>query len=135
VRSFLPEHPRIAIIDDDPRFVAALRSHVEQALPQAEVRDAGNREEIGELLTSFRPELLFLDVIMPSVDGFDVCARVHEDPALAGTAVVVVSGVLTPAARHRFKQLGAKLCVSKPLQPAVVDAVLREYLPWSGREA
>lgn len=126
-----PSAPRIAIIDDDPAHVDALRELLEDLRPEAEIRGAPDGFSAGFLLASFRPHLVFLDIVMPGLDGFGVCQEIREQPATAGTVVVVISGVLTPAARQQLGELGADLCLSKPLDPALIRSVLREYLPAS----
>ena len=124
-----PMPPRVAIVDDDPDHVAALRDLLQELRPDAEVQEATDGFTAGLMIGTFRTHLVFLDIYMPSIDGFEVCRWIRSRPETLGVAIVVVSGVLTPAARGKLRELGADLCVSKPLDVDLLRSVLREYLP------
>ena len=124
-----PPLPRIAIVDDDPAFVAALRELLEDLRPDADIHEATDGFSAGMLVGTLRPHLVFLDVYMPTIDGFEVCRWIRSSPETDKAAIVAISGVMTPASRHRLRELGADLCLSKPLDPDLIRSVLREYLP------
>ena len=124
-----PATPRIAIVDDDPAFVDALLELLEELRPEAEIEEAGDGFAAGILVGTLRPHLVFLDIYMPTIDGFEVCRWIRGKRETAEAAIVAVSGVMTPATRQRLGELGADLCLSKPVEPDLIRSVLREYLP------
>lgn len=124
---------RIALVDDDERFVAALVETLAELAPGADVRVAHDGFAAGLLLATFRPDLLLLDLVMPGLDGFEVLRRLRTHPDLDQTAVVVISGALNPDARKRFEDLGADRCLAKPINADELDRALTECLGGSAR--
>ena len=116
-------------MDDDPGHVAALRELLEELVPHARIEEATDGFSAGMLVGTLRPHLVFLDIYMPALNGFEVCRWIRSKPETAGAAIVAVSGVMSPAARQRLGELGADLCLSKPLEVDLLRSVLREYLP------
>jgi excisionase family DNA binding protein len=120
---------RVAIVDDDQAYVQALVQTLTELAPAIEIRTAHDGLAAGLLLGTFRPDLLFLDRVMPGIDGFEVLARLRAQPELDGTCVVVVSGELTATARRRFLESGADRCLAKPVQQRELLQVLSDVLP------
>ncbi len=116
--------PRVAIVDDDEAHCRALARRVRRQLPGAEVEVAHDGFSGGMLVADWKPDLLLLDVVMPGLDGFEVCRRIRGKPALDGVAVVVVSGSLDDAVEQRLLGLGADHCLRKPVEPARLARVL-----------
>ena len=76
------------------------------------------------------PDLIILDVMMPEMDGYEVCRRLREDPATAAIPVVFLTGNTDSAEREKGLALGASDYVTKPVDPdalqSCVAACLRE---------
>jgi PAS domain S-box-containing protein len=69
--------------------------------------------------------IVLLDAIMPNVDGFQVLQRIRSDPALAGAVILLISANRRLAHAERCRQLGVKLCLTKPVgQSELLDAIL-----------
>jgi len=118
----------ILIVDDDPR----LREVVRYALTQAgfRVREAGDgRAALGEIARK-KPDLVILDVVMPELDGVEVCRRIRQDSALP---VVFLSSKGEEVDRVLGLELGGDDYLSKPFSPrelvSRVKAVLRRVRP------
>lgn len=120
---------RVLVIEDD----RAVRDGLELALRRQghDVRVAGTGEEGLELLRAGRPDIVVLDVMLPGMDGFEVCRRIRANgsvPIIMFTArgddIDVVSGL----------EAGADDYVVKPVQPRVLDARIRAVLRRSDRE-
>jgi CheY-like chemotaxis protein len=75
-----------------------------------------------------RPPVVLLDVEMPRLDGFEVCRRIREDPALAGTYVVMLTANGQQADELRALQAGADRYVTKPFNDDAVVELLTELL-------
>jgi two-component system, OmpR family, alkaline phosphatase synthesis response regulator PhoP len=75
-----------------------------------------------------RPPVVLLDVEMPRLDGFEVCRRIREDPALGGTYVVMLTANGQQADELRALQAGADRYVTKPFNDDAVVELLTELL-------
>ncbi len=64
-----------------------------------------------------RPALILLDVMMPEMDGFEVCRRMRADPALKDTPIIIVTAMVDPKLNVKGFQAGATLAMHKPLDP------------------
>jgi DNA-binding response OmpR family regulator len=82
------------------------------------------------LAREHRPAIVFLDLVLPTLSGLEVCEHLRRNPATAGVLVVIVSGGPLPEDRSVFDQLGVRAYLTKPLDPKQfsdsVRAVLRE---------
>lgn len=119
---------RIAIVDDDRQIVAALTRLVERVLSDADIRSARDGFTAGLLLSSFRPQLLLLDLSMPGMDGYEVLRRIRLQSELDAMAVVVVTGLADPDV-ERLRSLGAQEVLSKPVHPRDLQPILRRLGP------
>jgi len=126
-----PSHRlRIAVVDDERSVVRALLRMLARAAPGADCRSAHDGFSAGALLTSFHPDLVFLDIIMPGLSGVDVCEHIRSKPELYGTRVVIVTGHLTAALRAQLETVGADGFIEKPfsfgeIQSTVADLTAR----------
>jgi CheY-like chemotaxis protein len=77
------------------------------------------------------PDLILLDVMMPGIDGYEVCRQLKGDPATAGIPVIFVSGHADDAERQKGLALGAVNFVSKPVDPEKVNAAVKSALAQS----
>jgi CheY-like chemotaxis protein len=73
--------------------------------------------EAGQLVATFRPNVILLDLRLPQLDGFEVCRRIKENPETAGIHVICMTGFYTEAAAERIKSLGAVMLLEKPFNP------------------
>jgi DNA-binding response OmpR family regulator len=120
---------KILIVDDE----AHIRMLIEQTLEEledegVEILTAGDGLEALEVIRSQRPELVFLDVMMPKMNGFDVCQAVKSDPATSRARVILLTAKGQEFDRQRGEQVGADLYMTKPFDPDELLEVAREAL-------
>lgn len=126
------ETGRILVVDDEPVVLDLVRDVVNDITHSFEVEVARDAFDAGRLVAVFRPQLIFLDLMMPGVDGFEVCTRLKRDSATAHTEIVAITGYYTEANMERILAAGAAACLKKPLdvlevRRQVIDAFnLRE---------
>jgi len=120
---------RIAVVDDDTRVVKVLLRALARIVPGAECRSAHDGFSAGALITSFHPDLVFLDIVLPGVSGVEVCEHIRSTPQLAGTAVVILSGHLSDKLRTRLTACGASRFISKPFGARDIEAAVAELVP------
>lgn len=106
---------RILVVDDEPVVLELVRDVVKELSHKFEVEVAKDAFDAGRLVVSFRPQLIFLDLMMPGVDGFEVCTRLKKDPATTNTEVIAITGYYTDANMERIISAGAAACLKKPL--------------------
>jgi two-component system alkaline phosphatase synthesis response regulator PhoP len=114
----------ILIVDDE----AHLRSLIQQTLEEledegVELLTASNGEEALETIQRVKPELVFLDVMMPKLSGFDVCSRTKHDLGLTGVHIVLLTAKGQEFDRQKGQEVGADLYMTKPFDP---DALLQK---------
>jgi len=112
---FGSDRKRILIVDDEPTVV----SFIERALRlegNFELATASDGFEAGRQLTTFRPDLIILDLMLPGVNGFEVCRSVKADPTTQYVKILVVTGFATDENIENALQCGADDYLEKPLK-------------------
>lgn len=126
---------RILVVDDEPVILDLVRDVVRDLSHRFEVAVAKDAFDAGRLVATFKPQLIFLDLMMPGVDGFEVCLRLRKDAATANTEVIAITGYYTEANMERILSAGASACLRKPLDVVevrgrVIEAFkMREEMP------
>lgn len=72
-----------------------------------------------------RPDIIFLDIIMPGMDGFEVAQQLRQDSTFARTIIVAVSGLSSEEYRQRSREAGIDHFLVKPADPAFIDSLVR----------
>tara|TARA_R110002072_G_scaffold110118_2_gene237602 strand:- start:2669 stop:3883 length:1215 start_codon:yes stop_codon:yes gene_type:complete len=103
----------VLVIDDEPTQRMLSREALEQRGYRVEEADSG---EAGlELAREFKPDLILLDVMMPGMDGFEVCRRIRIDPDLHRTPVVIVTALEDLDSIEIGFKAGATDFIAKPI--------------------
>ena len=110
------QRPLIMVVDDDFSARLQLRFTLENA--GYEVVEADSGEAALELFTEQPPALIFLDIIMPDIDGFETCRRLRNTVGGEHTPIVMVTGLEDSETITRAFDAGATDFVSKPLKHA-----------------
>ena len=110
--------PKLLIADDEPHIRTLLQQTLE-ALEDDGVELLMEHDGAAALerIRLERPHVAFLDVMMPRMNGYDVCAAVRADPALAHVQVVLLTAKGQEADRQRGADVGAHLYLTKPFDP------------------
>src|SRR5919108_2459895 len=103
---------KILIIDDS----VSVRKVIERALTNdhTEVVSASSGLEARDRMEKEPPDLVVCDVLMPDVDGWQICEWLRAHPRLASTPVLLITGVMNDAVRQRARQVGADEILGKP---------------------
>jgi CheY-like chemotaxis protein len=117
--------PEVLIVDDDPDILAMLGFTLGSEFT---VRYASGGAEAIEALAGDPPAAMLLDVMMPEVDGYDVLEARRERGLAPDTRVVMLTCLAREGDLARSWALGADAHLSKPTDPALIAAKLREQL-------
>ncbi|MCU0585702.1 MAG: response regulator [Desulfobacterales bacterium] len=121
---------KILIVDDEPGIIVALQFLMEQNGYETIVAFSG--EEAMEAVARHRPDLILLDIMLPVVDGFEVCQRVRENPEWSHVRIVLVTALGGEAHVTKGLDLGADAYIIKPFANADLLAKVNELLECRG---
>lgn len=130
---FTSMEQKLLIVDDE----AHIRILIEQTLEELEDEGvsfftAENGEEALELIQKENPSLVFLDVMMPKMNGMEVCKRVKQDLGLKNIYIVLLTAKGQELDRQRGQEVGADLYMTKPFDPETLLTKAREVLNLPG---
>ena len=115
---------RVLVVDDEPKELKAMRRLFKPYAQRLELRLVQNGIDALVLLGDFKPSLVILDVIMPELDGIEVCRRLKAMPETEQTKVIIASAQLTPDVEREALAAGATCCLQKPMDIAVLFDLL-----------
>ena len=116
---------RLLVVDDQPINIQVL---YQTFASDHQVLMATSGEQALELCATKQPDLVLLDVVMPGMDGFEVCRRLKLDEATRDIPVIFVTAQNDEAAETRGLDAGAVDFISKPINPKIVRARVRTHL-------
>ena len=115
---------RIMLVDDESGFTRLLRL----VLPAYEICEENDSKRALETARKFKPQLLFLDVIMPEADGGTVAAQFQEDPELRHVPIVFLTAIMTPKEAETKHSIGGYEFLAKPVTKEKIIACVTKHL-------
>ena len=120
---------KILIVDDE----AHIRMLIEQTLEEledegVEFLTAENGEIALEIIQKENPKLVFLDVMMPKMNGMEVCRRVKKELELKDVFIVLLTAKGQELDRQRGQEVGADVYMTKPFDPEIILSKAKEVL-------
>lgn len=104
---------KVLIVDDDEGLVELI-SDVFERDGRFNVRTTNNGFDAGMLVKEFRPDIVVLDVMLPDINGKEVCQRVRSDKALDDVRIICISGMIEPDKVADLRAAGANDFMQKP---------------------
>ncbi len=120
------EKKRILVVDDEPNLVRSLSFILKKE--GYEVLTAIDGEEAMNKVKEYKPALVFLDLMLPKKNGYEVCQEIRSTKELSSIFVIVLSAKGWEADKEKALSLGANEFISKPFSPAKVVARVKEIL-------
>ncbi|MBF0271373.1 MAG: response regulator [Magnetococcales bacterium] len=124
--------PRILIVDDEQHNLQVLGNALKN-LAQIFVVTSGE-QALRKLATAPYPDMILLDIVMPRLDGFEVCRKVKEQAVLADIPVIFITAMDSEADEAKGFALGAVDFITKPIRPAIVVARVSTHLTLQARK-
>jgi DNA-binding response OmpR family regulator len=120
---------KLLIVDDE----AHIRMLLEQTLEELEddgvnFFSAQNGEEAFEIIKTEKPQVVFLDVMMPKMNGMEVCRKVKKELELNNVFIVLLTAKGQELDRLKGQEVGADLYMTKPFDPEIILEKAREIL-------
>ncbi|MBQ0757402.1 MAG: EAL domain-containing protein [Amphritea sp.] len=117
----------IMMVDDEPIMMEIVQAHLEDAGYSNFISVEDSREAF-DVLTHRRPDILFLDLVMPEVSGFDVLRRIRDYDEFAYLPVIVLTSSTDSRSKLKALELGATDFLSKPVDASELKLRLRNTL-------
>jgi len=118
---------RVLVVDDDPRLLQIVAMYL--AIEGYEVITAHNGEDGLAEISTKRPDLVILDVMMPGMDGMEACRRIRGNPDTADIPVLMFSALSGDDDIERARTAGATNMISKPFNLVGLGTVVRSFFP------
>ena len=120
---------KILIVDDEPH----IRMLIEQTLEELEDEDgefltAENGEIALQIIQKEKPQLVFLDVMMPKMNGMEVCRKVKKELQLTDVFIVLLTAKGQELDRQKGNEVGADVYMTKPFDPEAILSKARQVL-------
>ena len=121
--------PTILIVDDEPQIRFLLKRALESLEDDgASILFAENGEQGLAMIKRLRPDLVFLDVMMPKMNGFDVCNEVKNKQKMVDVFVIMLTAKAQEFDRRKGLESGANVYMTKPFRPAELAKIARAVL-------
>lgn len=125
--AFIPSAESVLVVDDSPTVRAFMRTRL--APFRLDVDYAENGEMAIEMTQAKNYTCIFLDVLMPGIDGYQVCKRIKSNPATKSTAVVMLSSKSSPFDKFRGNWGGCDAYLGKPASANELLTTIARFLP------
>ncbi len=118
---------KVLLVDDDTELVDLMRRVLDED-GRFEVRVASNGFDAGMMVKEYRPDIIVLDVMLPDINGKEVCQRVRADTTLEDVRILCISGMVEEDKIQELRLSGADLFLHKPFDIDVLIDRMCELL-------
>jgi len=119
---------KVLIIDDDEPIRKLLKKMVNEYSPSLLVKTAKDGFEAADILHSFIPDVVLLDINMPGMDGFEVCRRIKDNEKMIDTRIVMITGLPHEDLKEKSYKAGACEFFLKPIKLKTLYGVLDKII-------
>ncbi len=107
---------RVLVVDDDKRLARMIKKMLLSTDDSIQVELAHDGFVAGQTIEKFKPHVVILDLVMPGVDGFELCKLLKNNPETLDVRIIAITGNPNPAAAKKILRLGAEVCIPKPVK-------------------
>jgi len=116
----------VLIVDDSPENIDIL-SHILKSEYKVKAALDGNKAILIANRTP-HPDIILLDIMMPGMDGYEVCQQLKKNPVSAKIPIILITAKNHDADEQRGLELGAVDYISKPINPSIVKALVSTHI-------
>lgn len=109
------ERMRVLVVDDEPAWLELMVEILRETREEVVIETAADGFEAGQKLKGLRPHVVLLDLMMPGIDGVQVCQAIKRDPETSSARVICISGFIDEERERRLKLAGVERSFSKPV--------------------
>ena len=117
---------RVVLVDDQALIRAGFRAIIDSAADLEVVGEAEDGERAMEQIAEHRPDLVFLDVMMPQMTGYEVVRAARQDPEIKDTVIVLLTAKGQDSDREVGLAAGANDFMTKPFSPSLIVEKAKE---------
>ena len=114
------------VVDDNEDGANSLAMLIEMS--GHEIRIAHDGPEALDAARQFKPEVVFLDIGLPTMDGYEVARRMREQPSLAGAILVALTGWGSEDHKRQSKEAGFDFHLTKPVEVTAIEEILARFV-------
>ena len=119
---------KILAVDDDPTCLEIIKEALSE---HYELRTASTGKEVLEIAPKFIPDLIMLDIMMPGIDGYEVCQRLREDLDFKSTPIIMVTAKTKSEEMIEGMKAGAEDYITKPFEVEDLMESIEFFFPSS----
>lgn len=120
-----PGRRKVLVVDDDPGLVNVIVEFLDNA-NEYELATASDGFAAGIQVVKFCPDLIILDLMMPNIDGFEVCKSLKSNPETQHVVILVITGYAEEGNMQKALAYGADYCMAKPFRIAELKKKIDE---------
>ncbi len=117
---------KILIVDDSEDF--RLITRLALSSQEYEILEASSGREALTLAREEQPTLIFLDILMPGLDGYETCRQLKTNSATSHIPIIILTALGDPLARRKSQEAGAGDCITKPVTPQELRDLVKRFL-------
>ncbi|MFM4962061.1 HD domain-containing phosphohydrolase [Aeromonas caviae] len=122
---FSSSKPTVLVIDDTPEYLTLMYQLLKD---DYKVKGANGGERGLTLAETANPDLILLDIMMPEIDGYQVCQQLKSNPATSDIPIIFLTAKAERVDEHKGLKLGAVDYITKPINPEVVKARVKTHV-------
>ncbi len=108
---------KILVVDDEKAVISVIRRFLERAQTSFQIEMAMDGFDAGQMVATFQPDIIFLDLRLPGLDGFEVTRRIKSNPDTSHINIIAMTGYYQGEVANRVLELGAAILLQKPFTP------------------
>lgn len=117
---------RILIVDDESGFTRLLRLTLEST-GRYLVEEVNDGRHVLPVARNFRPDIIFLDVVMPEIDGGDVATQLRGDPEFKTVPIVFLTAIVSSKEASHQSSIGGYPFLAKPVSVEIIEKAVEKY--------
>jgi len=116
---------RILIVDDDQTNLRFLKEVLSE---KYQIQSVSTGEEAFQIINQFEPNILLLDIMLPGMDGYEVCQKIREDDRLSKIKIILISAKAMANDKQKGYDVGGDAYITKPFDHldlfSIIDKIL-----------
>lgn len=116
--------PRVLVVDDNQQFVKTIEDYLQLKFDNIAFDKAHDGFEAGHKVNLFKPTIIFLDLVMPNINGIEVCRYIKNNKETSSIRVIAMTGFLSDTTKKEFKAAGAETVLAKPFDFDILGDII-----------